>query len=415
MRFGLIFTLLVFLRTPARTADSEALAISRNIQARHLPHGTILDPIFAGPHSDRIVGYTRAGDSAIWTGHYLAAEAFRYKVRRDPEALANIRAALSGIERLIDVTGSGLLARCALPAGSPWASGIAGEEKHHGVHYGVVGGKRYLWLGNTSRDQYSGVFFGLGMAYDMVDDGEIRSKIRGLATRMLEFLLKHDWMVMTPGAGPSTTFLGRVDQQLALLQIGRHVNPGRFSAEYQKLAEALALFTVVPIFIESWNPYRSYHKFNIDAINLFNLVRLEDSPQLAAHYRRAYGVLRQTTGDHGNAFFDVIDQALNGQCAKPGKLLESWLRRPRRDVLVDLRGSYPECDLGQRACRPIPVERRVPTDFLWQRSPFQLSGNGKGVIEGAGIDYLLPYWWDRLIACPGQATSLFLPGADGFR
>jgi len=83
------------------------LAISRNIQARHLPHGTMLDPVFAGPHSDRIVGYTRAGDSAIWTGHYLAAESFRYKVRRDPEALTSIRVALSGIERLIDVTGSG--------------------------------------------------------------------------------------------------------------------------------------------------------------------------------------------------------------------------------------------------------------------------------------------------------------------
>jgi len=47
----------------------------------------------------------------------------------------------------------------------------------------------------------------------------------------------------------------------------------------------------------------------------------------------------------------------------------------------------------------------VPTDFLWQRNPFQLSGNGKGTIEGAGIDYLLPYWM----------AKLFLPGADGFR
>ncbi len=50
-------------------AEPDALAISAAIQARHLPFGTILDPIFAGPDSNDIVGYTRCGDSAIWTGH----------------------------------------------------------------------------------------------------------------------------------------------------------------------------------------------------------------------------------------------------------------------------------------------------------------------------------------------------------
>jgi uncharacterized protein (TIGR03437 family) len=32
---------------------------------------------------------------------------------------------------------------------------------------------------------------------------------------------------------------------------------------------------------------------------------------------------------------------------------------------------------------------------LWQRDPFQLSGGGNGFIEGAGIDYILPYWMAR--------------------
>lgn len=51
----------------AHAGESEALAISANIQARHLPFGTILDPIFASPANDQIVGYTRCGDSAIWS------------------------------------------------------------------------------------------------------------------------------------------------------------------------------------------------------------------------------------------------------------------------------------------------------------------------------------------------------------
>ena len=51
--------------------------------------------------------------------------------------------------------------------------------------------------------------------------------------------------------------------------------------------------------------------------------------------------------------------------------------------------------LSRRLSLPVPIERRPCTDFVWQRSPFLLFGGGTGRIEGAGIDYLLPYWMAR--------------------
>jgi hypothetical protein len=71
-----------------------------------------------------------------------------------------------------------------------------------------------------------------------------------------------------------------------------------------------------------------------------------------------------------------------------------WLQRPERDYWVDLRSRYPACG-DNRACTPIPVNERVNTDFVWQRSPFQLFGGGAGTIETAAIDYILPYWMAR--------------------
>src|SRR5687767_7117406 len=73
------------IRGAAYGAETDAVAISNNIQQRHLPYGSILDPIFASPLSDQIVGYTRAADSLIWTGHYLASESFRYRVTGSAE------------------------------------------------------------------------------------------------------------------------------------------------------------------------------------------------------------------------------------------------------------------------------------------------------------------------------------------
>src|SRR5579862_3426172 len=102
----------------AFATEADALAISANIQAIHVPYGTILDPIYAGPASSQIIGYTRCGDSAIWTGHYLAAEAFRYNVTQSPDALSNVQQAIAGIKSLIDVTGTNLLARCVVPLNS---------------------------------------------------------------------------------------------------------------------------------------------------------------------------------------------------------------------------------------------------------------------------------------------------------
>jgi hypothetical protein len=96
-----------------------ALAISANIRAKHMPFGAILDPVYADPISNDIIGYTHCGDSALWTGAYLAAEAFRYNVTRSTDALNNVKAALAALKGLADVTGDNRLARCMLFSDSP--------------------------------------------------------------------------------------------------------------------------------------------------------------------------------------------------------------------------------------------------------------------------------------------------------
>jgi hypothetical protein len=379
----------------ALASEADAIAISKNIRSRHMPFGTILDPIFATPDSDEIVGYTHCGDSAIWTGHYLAAEAYRYNVTRSPEALDNVRAALIGIESLLDVTGTNLLSRCLVPMTSPYAQAIIKEEASHGVYQNTQFG--WYWIGGTSRDQYSGVFFGLGVAYDLVDDPLVRAGIKSLTTLLLDFLRGHNWSVRMPNGSLSTTFIGREDQQLSFLQVGRHVNSARFSTSYDLNRFFFSLMVIVPISFEVLDN-NSYFKFNLDSINLFNLIR-QDSSSFGGIYRKAYDILRRHTDDQKNAFFNMIDRALNGpndaRDVDTREMLEEWLLRPRRDLPIDLRGVYPACGSPDIACVPVPIVDRPRTDFLWQRNPFLLVGQGAGTIETAGIDYILPYWMGR--------------------
>lgn len=394
MRSKLLLGLTCVFAPWVQATEVNALAISANIQATHVPFGTVLDPIFSSPSSTQIVGYTRCGDSAIWTGHYLAAEAFRYQVTQSADALKNVNQALAGIKSLLDVTGTNLLARCLVPLNSPYSAGIQSEEATNGIYTNSSAG--YFWVGNTSRDQYMGVAFGLGVAYDMVNDAGVRSTISQLAARLVGFLTGNAWNIVMPNGTISTTFLIRPDEILTLLQVGRHVNPGAFSTDYTVQSILLAASVVAPISVDVASD-SSYFKFNLDYISFYNLIRLEGGGLSKSIYQTAYSELRAATSSQQNAIFDLIDRGLNGpnaaRDAEALALTNEWLQRPSRDNSVNLQNVVPVC--GGQACNPIPVVLRPPDEYLWEESPFQLSGGGSGIIETAGIDYILPYWMGR--------------------
>jgi uncharacterized protein (TIGR03437 family) len=394
--------LLASLAVPGLASESDALAISANIQAKHMPFGTILDPIFDSPTSNTIIGYTRCGDSALWTGGYLAAEAFRYNVTRSPDALANAKRALAGLKGLADVTGYNLLARCIVQADSPYAQGIASEESANGIHQAAP----WFWVGNTSRDEFVGAIFGLGTAYDLIDDSSVKSGVSDLVSRLTAFLTGHNWSVTMPDGSSSTSFLVRPDEMLAILQVAKHVNPSQFASAYN-LQKTLTAETVpVPLAVDAASD-DSYFKFNLAYMCLYDLIRLEDSHVNA--YSAGYDLIRTHTETHQNAFFDMIDRGLQGTDAlrdsETRSLLDEWLQKPARDFYVDATAMVANCS-GQ-ACVAIPMLLRQNADFLWQRSPFSLSGGGSGRVENNGIDYILPYWMARYygVIAPSPVSS----------
>jgi len=393
----LFLTVSFSLAPAAFCAEADALAIDANIQLRHLPYGGIIDPILSTPDLSQVVDYTRCGDSAIWTGHYLAAEAFRYKVTGSSDALNNVNRAIAAIDNLIDVTGGDVLSRCALPADAPYAASISRQEAANGIYTGSIYGAPWIWVGNTSRDQYIGVFFGLTVTYDTVGDQTVRNWCSYLVTRLLNNLLGTAWNVVLPDGSLTTSFLLRPDEQLSLLLIGKHVNGGAFGGKYSDLSNALSPTAPIPVGIDSADQTSSYYKFNLDYLTFYTLMRM-GSGYSHLWYKVAFDALTTATATHENAHFNMIKRAINGpdknRDAETVSLLNAWLLRPRTDVYRDFSGQFAACAPSE-ACRPLPVEDRVTTDFLWQRDPFALYGGGEGDIETAGIDYILPYWMGR--------------------
>jgi uncharacterized protein (TIGR03437 family) len=76
---------------------------------------------------------------------------------------------------------------------------------------------------------------------------------------------------------------------------------------------------------------------------------------------------------------------------------------------VNLNGVVSVC--SGVACKPIPVVLRPPDEYLWEESPYQLSGGGSGIIETAAVDYILPYWMARFygVVAPMDVQSAAAP------
>ena len=364
----------------APASEMDALAIEANIQARHMPFGTVLDPIYGSPTSNQIVGYTRCGDSALWTGAYLAAEAFHYSVTKSAAVLDSVKTALGGLEALSAITGDNRLARCMVLASSLYANGIASEEAANSI----ISNPPWFWVDNTSRDQMVGAFFGLGAAFDLVDDPGVKQRVSKLATLLIGYISRHQW---SPNDDITSTFIVRPEELQMLLQVARHVNPAN-GVSGPFLVPPVDTGVLVDVQSNS-----SYFKFNLDYMSFYHLVRLQDN----GDNRGAYTTLRGDTASHENAFFNMIDRALGGpdaaRDAETRSLLDQVLARPTRDFSVDLSSRVAVC--SGAACYPIPVPLRTPATFLWEVSPFQLTGGGSGLVESSGVDYILPYWMAR--------------------
>ena len=171
------------------------------------------------------------------------------------------------------------------------------------------------------------------MAWDLVDDPRVREAVPWLSVRMLRKLESDAWLVRDPG-GVSTTFLGRADQRLMLLKLGRRVDPDHFTNTYKLQSNFISAESLVSVGIDVLDEHSSYFKFNLDHLVYYGLLTSGDNSWIRHNYEAAWRLLRRTTDDHGNAFFNLIARAIDGaderRDAESRRLLEEWLARPRQ-------------------------------------------------------------------------------------
>jgi len=139
------------------------------------------------------------GDSAIWTGTYLAAEALRLKTTDASDARKAVVDLVETLHLWFNVTGEpGVLARYVAPSNTPHPVILSDldcsvKRCHCDVSYQ---GKKYDYIGHISRDQYQGVMLGYALAYEALgeNDEPTRELIRQDVVKFVQELMKERTM-----------------------------------------------------------------------------------------------------------------------------------------------------------------------------------------------------------------------------
>jgi hypothetical protein len=162
------------------------------LRRRLLAAGGVADSNFADTNYDTVVSYHGIGDSAIWTGTYLAAEALRALTTGSPDAEQNVNTLVETLHLWWDISGdTAYLARHAYRVGSNPAIDHSYDPAARRDHFDVLyDGELWNWKGHISRDQYQGVMLGFSLAYEATSDPAIRELIRQDVVELVEQLME---------------------------------------------------------------------------------------------------------------------------------------------------------------------------------------------------------------------------------
>ncbi len=400
-------------------------------EAHHQPlYGATVEVRFTDDSLSEVLRYEGRGDSTIWTGTYLASQALRYSVTNDTQARANVLRIVETLHNHLKVTGrAGFIARYRAPADAPGVHPCdPGDENCHVVTEGPFAGD--LWTGNTSRDQYTGWFFGMVLAYDFVDDEAMRQTIRDDVTEVIDAVARQKYLIVDVDGIKTTAG----PEALPPFAINWHLVAYHVAGRQQDLDAVLAIAANRDLYelttFSANNRYVQFYGNNLSHQNYFNAERLSrDLPEVHTLIQTNFrDQIHKSVHLAHNAFFELIHRSVENENdpALDAAILEdigAFRDAPNRGYAVDppkapldpysvllvaLQTAIPELAdiIGTarlQALEAYPVPYQCSTDFLWQRNPFVVECDPEDpALVNPGVDYLAAYWMARYQGLIGQ-------------
>jgi hypothetical protein len=346
-----------------------------------------------------------SNDAALWTGAYVASQAYRYRVTRSPEAMANVIRSVEGLMTLMEITGDRRIFARTLRAAqgnpvAPWYPGI-------GPYASLE------WLEGGNNDMFKGAMFGLAHTHALLceypsGNDALCARIRFNVTQIADNLSV---------AQPSGQ--NRLAAQWMAAYVTRKFSYLlRASGEWTVQAPILANGNVTVVYqdgIADWSgthlAFVEYMLFSLLA-ERYPLPGIDAGSTLRQGVEKIYQQFSRVWMGLWSVAFAKLGTALHDDAA----WIAGWRLRempaPQTQMDVDHRirpdfvmspfpispwkGDWTQIDRTQ-SLRAYPLFEAMTDPYSvynWKEPPFMYKGSSTG-LGYPGADYLIAYWLGR--------------------
>lgn len=398
------------LRLHKMALEDKASHYEANVRKYHTRMGYVTRRGLSIP-GDLASGRVSISDNdGLWTGLYVAAEAFKYGTTRDEEAKANASESLNALMRLEEVTGiPGFPARAIRVEGEPGFGD--GHPEWHRTSDGKL-----EWKGDTSSDEIDGHYFALTAYSDLVAGKREKRRIATYASRLTDHIVKHGYFLVDHDGLPTTWGVWspkklnqddrwRAQRGLNSLEIlsylrSAHHLTGRkeYLDRYDELLteQHYALNTVKQR--QTVHGQQVWHDDRLAYLAYFPLLLYEDDPGTRQIYlvslERTWRQIRGQRNSLWNIMTSVLtgephdmEAAINTLAEYPLDLIDWTVRNSNRSDIVR------DPERPGQALEPLPADERPISE--WAANLHALDGGRDGRSALDGTWYLLPYWMAR--------------------
>jgi len=394
--------------------EEKARLFEDRIEARHVRFGLVAGSNLTKP-GDLSSSQTRDDDNdGLWTAMYLAAESWRFAATHSPDARTKARRGLEALMRLESITGvPGLYARSLVPTqpARPF------DPQWHPTPDG-----QWLWKGDTSSDESVGHYYGYSLFYDLVADAEEKERIRGVVSRMTDYLIKHDYDLIDVTGQPTRwgrwseayfqTEEGKYESALRSLQLLSFLKT-TYHITGNSIYQKAYLERVGRGYAQRMQGYRRWVgggeiNFSDDELAYLSydpLLRYENDAKLRALYLDGLRFTWSQVRPDMNPLWNYISAAsgawrMTREIREESRLtleripmdLVDWGVRNSQRLDVHVKPVHDRQGHLELEQVLAPDERPVSK---WNSNPYEPDEGGGGGYEDDGAFFLLPYWMGR--------------------
>ena len=364
------------------------------------------------------------GDSMIWTGMYLGSQALRYMATGDADALGEVQRIVTYMRNAMDVTDTlGYIPRYFAQDFWPWNCNYT--EPGGWKVQGVGEWEGYYWVHETSRDQYSGYWWGMTLAYQALEgqDEEKRGWIRQDLADVVQMLVTNKWHITDENGewtGNHAAWIGPLMRMSWLVQAAYVLDEQYY---WDLLDEQFAINKpFLGIDTNSFiNRYSEFFGNNLRHLAYQSIFRLwPDRERLAYFYDLWQKQSRPWTKNIHNPWFDAVH--VTG-CRRLG-VCESEEMTPIEEDALHTLGLYWDPPDFQRGiiCSEQPLDEfsvfmdKLLDEIPWLRELIDINPQTKDARELNDRPWTDMYWqsgdWFIPSCATGEDTSRIAAGFD---